>query len=183
MLSVLQDWMGEIPIRMQSTLLLSLRGPDTHRCPEIKAVQRWMRGLVFRPGNPANVAEFMTSSSNLPNLDEKGKLARELEFCTQHFYSHLMHGLQVLGYCHPSGSVKQDAIYLYDKMCDQFHLPHESASVFSLRLGQIRWPGGVQPETFEKALGMVHVAESEEEAILRAEREKASKPKEEKRCL
>lgn len=150
-MTVLQPWLEEIPIRMQSTLLLSLRGPDTHRAPEIKKVQRWMRGLTFKPGNPANVTEFMTSTADLPKLEEKGPLARELEFCTQHFYSHLMHGLEVIAYRYPDGGIRAEAWGLFNGMCDLFHLKRESWENFEARLEQIEWPGG-QPDTFEQAV-------------------------------
>lgn len=153
-MSVLQPWLEEIPIRMQSTLLLSLRGPDTHRASEIKKVQRWMRGLAFKPGNPANVTEFMTDIADVPMLNEKNALARELEFCTQHFYSHLMHGLEVIGYRHPNRVVANVAYKLYLSMANLMHLEDETSKDFELRLKQIEWPGG-QPNTFEEAVNKV----------------------------
>jgi hypothetical protein len=155
--SVLQSWLEEIPIRMQSTLLLSLRGPDTHRCPEIKKIQRWMRGLTFRPGNPDNVDEFMTHRHDLPKFSEKGPLDRELDFCTRHFYSHLMHGLEVIAYRYPDS--KNDlgeaatAWQLYCMMCAIFHVAIEDKEDFEERLKQIDWPG--QPENFEQAIEMM----------------------------
>lgn len=150
-MTVLQTWLEALPIRMQSTLLLSLRGPDTHRAPEIKKVQRWMRGLTFKPGNPANVAEFMTDIGNVPTLQEKNDLARELEFCTQHFYSHLMHGLEVIGYRHPNRVIANAAYKLYLSMANLMHLEDETSQDFELRLRQITWPEG-QPDTFEEAI-------------------------------
>ena len=147
-MSVLQSWLEQIPIRMQSTLLLSLRGPDTHQCVEIKKIQRWMRGLVFKPGNPANVAEFMTSIENVPTLYEKGPLAKELEFCTQHFYSHLIHGLEVIAYRHPIPDTSFVAFQLFSGMCFLLHLLPEEKLDFEMRLKQIEWPDG-QPESFE----------------------------------
>ncbi len=151
-MTVLQPWLEEIPIRMQSTLLLSLRGPDTHRAPEIKKVQRWMRSLAFRPGNPANVKEFMTDINDVPVLQEKNDLARELEFCTQHFYSHLMHGLEVIAYRHPDEAVSTRAGFLFHGMSHLMHLDPECEEDFEHRLRQIEWPGG-QPDTFEQAIG------------------------------
>lgn len=152
-MTVLQKWLEEIPIRMQSTLILSLRGPDTHRCPEIKRVQRWMRGLAFRPGNPDNVKEFMAPLSSVPTLEEKGPLARELEFTTQHFYSHLMHGLEVIGYKHPDDVAANAAYTLFFKMCALFHLSVETPEVFERRLGtRTDWKDGKQPENFEDAV-------------------------------
>ncbi len=153
-MTVLQPWLENIPIRMQSTLLLSLRGPDTHRCPEIKKVQRWMRGLTFKPGNPENVREFMADRRDLPTIEEKGPLARELEFCTQHFYSHLMHGLEVIAYCYPNALEQYNALVLYKGMSQLFHLYLEPSHIFEQRLHQIEWPEG-QPNNFEEAIAQI----------------------------
>jgi hypothetical protein len=76
-----------------------------------------MRSLAYRPGNPANVKEFMTDINDVPVLQEKNALARELEFCTQHFYSHLMHGLEVIGYRHPNEVVAAKAGFLEFGAC------------------------------------------------------------------
>lgn len=150
MLSVLQLWLGEIPIRMQSTLLLGLRGPDTHACPNIKKITRWLRSLAFIPGNPANVTEFMGLMPG--RVIEKGPTAKELEFCSQHFYSHLMHALEVIGYRHPDPKIAFRALQLFHDLCALMHLPIEDRQTFEVRLKQIEWPGGVQPLTFEQAI-------------------------------
>jgi hypothetical protein len=151
--SVLQDWLVQIPIRMQSTLILGLRGPDTHCTPGVKTITRWLRGLAFKPGNPDNVREFMTKEPEL--ILEKGPTAKELEFCTQHFYSHLMHSLEVVAYCHPDREISRVAHDRYTAMCAAFHLPIESVQEFTERLGHRSWPGGSQPDTFEDAISLL----------------------------
>lgn len=135
---VLQEWLGDIPIRMQSTLVLSLRGPDTHSCTEVKKIIRWMRGLTFVPGNPANVHEFMGPPEVL-RIPEKSPVAKELEFCSQHFYSHLMHGLEVLAYRHPDDGTRGIAYSLFWDLCNLMHLPVEPRTDFEFRLKQIDW--------------------------------------------
>jgi hypothetical protein len=147
--SVLQDWLVRLPLRMQSTLLLSLRGPDTHKATEVKKIQRWMRGHVFKPANPHNVTEFMGTCP--PEIVEKSPVAKELEFCTQHFYSHLLHGLEVLAYEHPDPNVQHTAMQLFRQMCALFHLPPESKYDFRERLKHLDWPQG-QPNSFDDAI-------------------------------
>lgn len=148
--SVLQDWLVVLPIRMQSTLILGLRGPDAHACPNVKSIQRWLRGLAFKPGNPDNVREFM--HDNPPRIFEKGPAAKELEFCTQHFYSHLMHALEVVAYKHPNPTTSRKAHDLFVSMCSLFHLAVECLSDFENRLCAREWPGGKQPGNFSEAL-------------------------------
>lgn len=152
--SVLQGWLEKAPIRMQSTLILGLRGPDTHAAPHVKAIGRWLRGLAFKPGNPDNVAEFM--KADLPErIVEKGPAAKELEFCSQHYYSHLMHALEVVAMCHPDDEISKHAGGLYMDMCDLMHLPMEGMGAFWQRLGPREWPGGTQPETAKEALDLL----------------------------
>lgn len=151
--SVLQPWLEEIPIRMQSTLLLSLRGPDTHACPEVKKITRWLRGLTFVPGNPHNVMEFMGDPP--PRIVEKGPCAKELEFCSQHFYSHLMHGLEVVGFMHPNTNIRNDAYLLFRDMANLMHLPVETFDMFHERLKHLEWSGGGQPRTYEEAMQLI----------------------------
>jgi hypothetical protein len=151
--SVLQDWVVTIPIRMQSTLILGLRGPDTHVAPGIKTITRWLRGLAFKPGNPDNVKEFMHSMPEA--IVKKGPTAKELEFCTQHYYSHLMHALEVVAYKHPNEAASRMALDRYIAMCVAFHLPVETTMEFEDRLGTKKWPGGGQPDTFDEAVDMI----------------------------
>jgi hypothetical protein len=156
---------------MQSTLILGLRGPDTHACPNVKHIQRWLRGLVFRPGNPANVREFMAVELPL-RIMEKGPTAKELEFCSQHFYSHLMHSLQVVGMAdillgyprgtrliYPTGQVCDYAMELYGDMCRLMHLDIEDMDKFEHRLKDLDWPGGKQPENAAEATALLDAVE------------------------
>jgi hypothetical protein len=152
--SVLQDWLVKIPIRMQSTLVLGLRGPDTHCAPNVKKIGRWLRGLTFKPGNPNNFKEFMSDKPD--RIIEKSAVAKELEFCTQHFYSHLMHSLEVVAYRHPDGYIANYAYVLFSDMCNLFHLPIEMAENFENRLKTIEWPNG-QPDTFEEAVSQLEI--------------------------
>jgi hypothetical protein len=146
--SVLQPWLENIPIKMQSTLILGLRGPDTHSSPGVKSIVRWMRGLAFKPGRIDNLHEFMTA---LPeNIAEKSATYKELEFCTQHFYGHLLHALEVVAYRYPDPTVACRAMDLVESLCAFFHLPVETEKHFEGRLKDEEWPEG-QPTNYEEA--------------------------------
>ena len=151
--TVLQTWVENLPIRMQSTLVLGLRGPDTHNVPHLKSIIRWMRGVTFKPGNPANISEFMHHDP--ATLEEKGPAAKELEFCTFHCFTHILQSLKVIAWRHPHGHTAHMAYCRMVQMCDLLHLPIESNDSFNERLKQIDWPG--QPDTLEDAL---HILEN-----------------------
>ncbi len=153
-MTVTQSWMENIPIKMQSTLLLGLRGPDNMRIPNVKKICRWLRSLTFKPGDPTNFHEFM--ELGLPErIKEKSDMARELEYCPMHYYSHLMHALEVVGYCYPDHQIREHAFLLFSDMCNLLHLNPENKIMFFERLGPMAWPGGEQPDTAVQAAKML----------------------------
>lgn len=145
---ILQEWISEIPLKMQTVLVLGTRGPDTHRAPELKALVRWLRGNVFLPADPDN-PDFMLAGDP-PPIIEKSPIARELEFVTQHYYAHIMHSLEVVAYCHPEWEVRAVAMGRYEQLANLFHLRIETYADFHNRLGPKEWPSG-QPRNFKEA--------------------------------
>jgi hypothetical protein len=140
-------------MRMQSTLLLGLRGPDGHQFKGIKDIIRWLRGLTFKPGNPENVKVFMGSLP--PRIEDRGACYNELMVVSTHFFGHLMHSLEVVAYCHPLNTVSSHALDLFGDMCSMLHLPVEDRLKFEIRLHQVTWPGGKQPDNFDDAIAML----------------------------
>jgi hypothetical protein len=152
-MSVLQEWVEDLPLRMQSTLVLGLRGPDGHQYKAIKDIIRWVRGLTFKPGNPANVKVFMGGLP--PRIEDRGECYNELMVVSTHFFGHLMHSLEVVGYRHPNVKIKWHAHNLFYDMCLMLHLPFETSDSFEERLKNIEWPGGEQPDNFEEAIQLL----------------------------
>jgi hypothetical protein len=152
--SVLQNWLVGIPIRMQSTLVLGLRGPDGMSTQYIKQWTRWLRGLVFKPGNPDNVKQFMLMDLP-PMLEDKSPLAYELYIMPQHYYSHLMHSIQVVAMRHPDPEVAAYALQMYVAMAETLHLMAEDHATFEARLCHREWPGGGQPDTGAEAVALL----------------------------
>lgn len=143
--SVLQDWVMQLPLRYQGTLLTAVRGCDD----EPKA---WSsRGVAYSPGrritayirwcfmNPADPREidkeegaFFMSSPPYPfKPSEFGHLP-------QHWYSHAMHALEIIGYEHPTEFVRVDAYTMYKEMVHNLHLNVESPKEMRDRLTEDR---------------------------------------------
>jgi len=145
MKSVLQDWVMELPLREQGTLLTCVRGCDDEP-------KTWTRtGVAYSPGRrltafirwcfmvPADVREvdseegaFMMSDPPMPfKPSEFGHLP-------QHWYSHAMHALEVIGYCHPDQETRSTAFMLYRKMVFNMHLNIEESHEMIQRLSEDR---------------------------------------------
>lgn len=149
MSSVLQDWVMELPLREQGTMLTCVRGCDDEP-------KSWTKtGVSYSPGrrltayirwcflNPADKREvnseegaFMMSSPPSPfKPSEFGHLP-------QHWYSHAMHALEIIAYRHPDSRVQNEAWYLYEKMVHNMHLNIESFDQMVKRLSEDRFAAG-----------------------------------------
>ena len=145
MKSVLQDWVMELPLRHQGVLLTAVRGCDD----EPKTWQE--TGVAYSPGrrltafirycfmNPADPREvdyaegsfFRSIPPNPFNPSEFGHLP-------QHWYSHVMHALEVIGYYHPSSDIRYEAHVMYLRMVSNLHLSPESNEQMNVRLTEDR---------------------------------------------
>jgi len=144
--SVLQDWVMELPLREQGTLLTCVRGCDDEP-------KTWTRtGVAYSPGRrltafirwcfmvPADAREvdsqegaFMMSTPPEPfKPSEFGHLP-------QHWYSHAMHALEVIGYRHADPNVRETAYVLYRKMVHNMHLEPERKETMIQRLSEDRF--------------------------------------------
>lgn len=147
MSSVCQGWVLELSGKMQSVLLLGLRGCDTQYLPNVKKLGRWLRGVVLVPSDPDN-PQFMFAG-DLGRIEEKSDLAHELEFCPVHYYSHLMHSFEIVGYEHLDPQKRLIASRIYADMCRLLHLPTETKGDMQERLSHKEWPNGKQPKSFD----------------------------------
>lgn len=145
MKSVLQNWVMELPLREQGTLLTAVRGCDFE-------AKTWnSRGVAYSPGrrltafirwcfmNPADPREvdreegafFMSNPPDPFKPSEFGHLP-------QHWYSHAMHALEIIGYRHVDMGVRAAAYQLYYKMVHNLHLNIELPEEMKNRLSEDR---------------------------------------------
>jgi len=149
MKSVLQDWVMELPLREQGTLMTAVRGCDNEP-------KTWTKtGVAYSPGRrltsfirwcfmvPADEREvdseegaFMMSSPPDPfKPSEFGHLP-------QHWYSHAMHALEVIAYRHSDSHIRLEAYNMYKKMVKNMHLNIEFAPNMIERLSEDRFKTG-----------------------------------------
>lgn len=145
MQSVLQDWVIELPLRHQGTLLTAVRGCDDE--PKI-----WDgTGVAYSPGR--RITAYIRFCFMIPadkrevSLQEGAFMMKDLpspfkpsEFghLPQHWYSHVMHALEIIGYNHPDTKTRQDAFWAYQKMVHNMHLNVESKLQLDSRLTEDR---------------------------------------------
>src|SRR5262249_21381978 len=118
--SVLQDWVLTLPLRFQGTLLTAVRGCDDEP-------KTWMRtGVAYSPGrrltafirfcfmNPADPREVDHEEGSFfqsqPPINLKPS---EFGHLPQHWYSHMMHACEIIGYYHPQLGIRAQAELIY----------------------------------------------------------------------
>ena len=133
--SVLLDWVMELPIRMQSVLMAATRGPDNFRYPGVKVINRWIRARLFHDADPTN--PFIVKAGDPHPLEILEQLEHELQYTSVHYFGHLIHAIQIIGYQHPEAETRALATQLYAELCQRvLHLPPESEEGMDYRLGE-----------------------------------------------
>lgn len=149
MTSVLQDWVMELPLREQGTLLTAVRGCDDEP-------KQWSRtGVAYSPGRrlTAFIRWCFLNPADPREVDlEEGAFFRsepphpfkpsEFGHLPQHWYSHAMHSLEIIAYRHPDTRVQSVALRLYYDMVHSLHLNVETFEQMKTRLSEDRIANG-----------------------------------------
>lgn len=143
--SVLQDWVVELPLRFQGTLLTAVRGCDDEpkqwtrtgvAFSQTRRLTAFIRFCFMNPADPREVdaeegAFFMSEPPRPFKPSNFGHLP-------EHWYAHAMHALEIIGYHHPVTSTRNQAHVLYVAMVHNLHLNVETKEQQWTRLTEDR---------------------------------------------
>lgn len=142
--SVLQDWVMELPLRYQGTLLTCVRGCDLEP-------KSWTAtGFSDSPGrrltafirwcfmNPADIREVDIPGAFFQSQPPEPFRPSEFGHLPLHWYSHAMHALEIIGREHPVSCTRNTALDLYKKMVHSLHLNPETRHELEIRLTEDR---------------------------------------------
>lgn len=146
-LTVFQEWMFPLPMQQQSVLVLACRGPDGvgkfH--PTKKIVARY-RATVLKAaylGRAMKVDEYdKTTFMSLEKFSDQlhwndevmAPFLSHVDEIPHHYYMHLMHGAEIIGYKHPDFLFRRRWFEFYEVCCRDLHLNPESKLEFHARL-------------------------------------------------
>jgi hypothetical protein len=142
MKSVTQDWVMKLPLRAQGGLLVALRGCDLtekrpgQRCPERELIAH-LRWCVLNPADPREIdipSAFFKSAPPEPDTWKPS----EFGHYPLHWFSHLMHAYEIVGYMHPEPMVAGRALEIYLRMVHSLHLRIEDYGDLMERLTEDR---------------------------------------------
>jgi hypothetical protein len=148
MTSVLQEWVMDLPLREQGTLLTAVRGCDDE--PKLWTAT----GFSDSPGRrltafirwcfmvPADARETDIPGAFMQSMPPRPFKPSEFGHLPQHWYAHAMHALEVIAYRHPWPATSIAAAELYVAMVRNLHLVPESEDEMIRRLSEDRLVNG-----------------------------------------
>lgn len=155
MTSVLQDWVMELPIRAQGTLLTGIRGCDLapkmpsciderYGCStgEGSAERQLVAFLRYLVLNPADAREIDVPGGWFRSTPPENWKPSQFGHYPQHWYSHIMHCFEVVGYLNPNQHLAHQAYLIYERLVHNLHLEPETAYAMLNRLTEDRIANG-----------------------------------------
>lgn len=146
MQSVLQDWVMELPLREQGTILTAIRGcdvapkewvPETGRVVDTQE-RRLTAFIRYCCLNPADVREIDVPGSFFQSTGPLPFKPSGLGHYPLHWVSHIMHTFEVIAYRHPAPAIAGGAWQYYLSIVHSLHLNVETREQMSARLSEDR---------------------------------------------
>lgn len=151
MQSVLQDWVMQLPLRAQGTILTGIRGCDvapkmpqtiderygcsTGECAPERALAAFLRFCTMNPADPREVDIPGAFFRSTPPQNWKPS---QFGHYPEHWYAHIMHCYEIVGYFHPDDFLRREALNVYLRLVHNLHLNPESLQELMKRLTEDR---------------------------------------------
>ncbi len=170
MSTVLQAWVGRIPLMQQTVLLTAIRGPDgLPKYGAIKMLLRWYRRCVLlsamdgrvlpdpiEPNGGSFTGPSLGGDDELEPWEERmqshvHQYLRDLDAIPHHFQLHFMHAVEIVGYKHPDPRIRLFWNGVYTRLVHDMHVWPETEAQLDARLGDSRdgWLQRADPATVQ----------------------------------
>jgi hypothetical protein len=137
---VMREWTETLPIRMQSTMMLALRGPDTvSKENKAKVLIRELRFAILHPAFPVGLErlahdDFMGFQMGYCTWNIAEEFLADHDQYPHHWLLHLAHAAEIVGQFHPDEKVRHFWFQVYTALCSQFHMNPETLEQLNDRL-------------------------------------------------
>lgn len=144
-MNVMRPWATDLPIRMQSTMMLGLRGPDTlTKNNNAKILIRELRYAILFPAFPVNVErlktdDFMGTQTGYCSWNVAQEFLDDHDQYPHHWLLHFIHTIEIVGQYHPDENTRQFWWMLYVSLCAAFHMNPETFDQLEERLKITRY--------------------------------------------
>jgi hypothetical protein len=142
--SVLQEWVSELPLRAQGTLLTAVRGCDLTPQYPLETTARHLVAAIRHAFMVAADPREVDSEPGCLFVSRPPSHVRpsELGHYPWHWLSHVVNAIEVLAYSHPDAKTAASWMILYHRFCRSFHMNGETREQWHLRMTENRVDGG-----------------------------------------
>lgn len=139
-MGMVRKWVLELPLREQGVLLSGMRGCDVAPKNPVDSTERqlvaYLRYVVCKPNDETEVDG--APGAYMQSMPPKEWKPSEYGHYPQHWYAHIMHAFQVVGYRHPDYDTRQVCATIYESFVDGLHLIPERFDSMRTRLSEKR---------------------------------------------
>lgn len=156
--SVLHDWVCDLPFTQQALLMLATRGPDSlPKDTPAKEILHYLRGAIIKPAyfdfykedgfmnidygevtyeqdHYNNDTDIIYQNFGWRFVECGDEFFRHVDELPHHFYMHIIHAAEVLGYKFPDERVMRCWYDFYGCACKSFHMNPETLEQLDQRL-------------------------------------------------
>lgn len=146
--SILKDWVQELGLRHQGTLLTIIRGCDTApKNDPSKLFTRCVRDVLLNAhcGDAAKAATFIERVPTGMVFDRFDAFRKNCDHYPHHYVMHMIHAIGIIGYKMPDqvmwledidddSSAVQMWLHFYRKLCKGLHMNPETEEQLDERL-------------------------------------------------
>ena len=132
MSNVVQEWVNVLTWKEQTVLFCAIRGTDSFGSKDLKLITRWIRSIVLNNAAPNKTFMKETNFRDINIIADENPLV--FDMIPVHYFGHLLHALEIIGYEHPSDNIKIKSITAYNNLCTYLHLNPESKIEMMARL-------------------------------------------------
>ncbi len=153
---LIQDWASNLSIMQQTVLMEIIRGPDgLTKYHKSKFLLRWYRRCLLISAFEGRVLDnpydrgggSFTGPSydgigvtrwEVPMIELLNEVIRGADEMPHHFYRHMMHGIEIMGYKHSDPRIREFWNLCYTRLAKDMHLTPETEEQLDVRLGDTR---------------------------------------------
>lgn len=134
----------ELPLREQGTLINGSRGCDVAPKNPLDSLERRLTAAIrwsfMNCADPREI-DFEPGCYMISKIPEPKQLSG-IGHYPQHWFSHVWHAVEVLGYRHPDPVIRGKWLAFYLAMCKDQHTNPETREQMIVRLGEDRIASG-----------------------------------------
>lgn len=132
-----------LPLRHQGVLVSAIRGCDEGpKRPYDSSHRELSSYLRFVVLNPADEREVGVPGAFISPNEPFDWKASDFGHLPQHWYAHIMHAYEIVGYKHPNRKIASGGMLIYCQLVENLHLHIETEAEMDQRLTEDRFVSG-----------------------------------------